>query len=230
MKRNSWISYLRNVALYLFLFGDGVHAENVFPENQVMQFSYTTNGAADGAINAYGNNSISVSGDVLRVQIGDSDGDRNINGVGIYDIKLNGKNLETAKRMAELLCSSEEAESGVIIPILYSVRCGGEIRRGYLSNLSRDVRIKLSDIVEELTNVGVQDGHKLVKLDVSIVSIDRNADNFLVSLKFDNSGDYPVQFMTPDRWEGGMGKYMDILDTMTLVRQRLACREESDAG
>ncbi|VWC51853.1 hypothetical protein [Burkholderia lata] len=211
MRSNSWISYLRNVALYLFLIGDGVRAENVSPENQVMQFSYTTNGAADGAINAYGNNSVSVSGDVMRVQIGDSDGDRNINGVGIYEMKLNGKNMETAKQIVELLCSSKEAEGGMIIPIIYGVRCGGAIRHGYLSNLGRDARIKVSDLVEILTNAGVQAGHKLVKLDVSIVSIDRAVNGFLVSLKFDNSGDYPIHFKTPDRWEGKMGKYMDIL-------------------
>ncbi|MET3217207.1 UNVERIFIED_ORG: hypothetical protein ABIC48_004991 [Burkholderia territorii] len=176
-----------------------------------MQFSYTTNGAADGAGNAYGNNSVSVSGDMLQVQIGDSDGKRNINGVGIYEMKLNGENLEVAKQMAELLCSGKAAEGGVMVPILYSARCGDEIHHGYLSNFDRDVRLKVSSIAALLTDVGVLAGRKIVKLDVSLVSIDRAVDGFLVSLKFDNSGSYPIQFETPDRWEGKMGKYMDIL-------------------
>ncbi|WP_249185087.1 hypothetical protein [Burkholderia cenocepacia] len=176
-----------------------------------MQFSYTTNGAADGAINAYGNNSVSVSGDMLQVQIGDSDGKRDINGVGIYEMRLNGDNLEVAKQMAELLCSAKAMESGVMVPIIYRARCGGDIRHGYLSNFDRDVRLKVSDIATLLTDVGVRAGRKIVKLDVSLVSIDRADDGFLVSLKFDNSGSYPIQFETPDRWKGKMGKYMDIL-------------------
>ncbi|NDV76869.1 hypothetical protein GFJ35_33210 [Burkholderia cenocepacia] len=211
MRCSSWIFYLCNMALCLFLIGESVQAQSMSPVNQTMQFNYTTNGGADGAINAYGNNSVSVSGDVLRVQIGDSDGDRNINGVGIYEMRLNGKNLEAAKKMAELLCSSKEAGSGTIIPILYIARCGGAVHHGYLSDLGRDIRIKISDLAEELTNMGVQSGRRIVKLDVSLVSIDRAADGFLVSLKFDNSGSYPIQFETPDRWEGKMGKYMDIL-------------------
>ncbi|MBB3257602.1 hypothetical protein F4827_002467 [Paraburkholderia bannensis] len=176
-----------------------------------MQFAYTTNGVADGSMNTYGNNEISVSGDVLTVVIGDSDGNRNIHGVGIFELKLLNKNLESAKQLASLLCSPKDPDSNVIVPILYGAKCNGEMKNGYISDLSRDVQSKISTLVDSLTNVGVQDGKKVVKLDLSLVSIDREKEGFLVSFRFSNSGDHPITFKTPDRWEIRMGRYMDIL-------------------
>jgi hypothetical protein len=206
MTRSSLIKAWGRVALFLFLIGSNVHAETVNPENQVMHFSYTTNGAADGSINKYGNNEVSVSGDTLRVQIGDSDGNRNISGVGIYELKLQGQNLESARQLAELLCSPKDPKSDVTIPDLYGAKCGGEIRSSYVRDFSRDVVVKISNLVETLTNAGVLDGRKIVKLDVSLVSIERAKDGFLVSVRFSNGGDYPIRFKTPDKWDARTGK------------------------
>lgn len=50
MTRSSCMAELRNAVLCLLLLGNNAHAETVKPENQTMQFSYTTNGAADGSI------------------------------------------------------------------------------------------------------------------------------------------------------------------------------------
>ncbi|WP_175770905.1 hypothetical protein [Burkholderia ambifaria] len=211
MTRSSLIPYLRNGVVCLLLLGSAAHAETASLENQKMQFSYTTNGGADGSVNTYGNNSISVSEDVLQVQIGNSSRNRNIDGIGIYELKLGGESLDAAKQMVELLCPPRYSESDVIIPIIYNVQCDGEIRNGYVSDFGQDVRSKISNFAEKLTNAGVLDGRKLVKLDLSLVSIDRAVDGFLVSLRFENSGDYPIQFKTPDGWETKMGKYMDIL-------------------
>jgi hypothetical protein len=206
MTRSPWIKFLGRAALLCFALGNNVHAAAVNPENQTMQFSYTTNGAADGSINKYGNNEVSVSGDVLQVQIGDSDGNRNISGVGIYQLKLNGENLEAAKQMAELLCSPKDPKSDVTLPDLYGVKCGEEMRSSYVTDFSRPVAIKIGELVEKLTNAGVLDGRKLVKLDLSLVSIDRAKDGFLVSVRFTNGGDYPIKFKTPDKWDTRMGK------------------------
>ncbi|WP_236078549.1 hypothetical protein [Paraburkholderia domus] len=179
-----------------------------------MQFSYTTNGGADGSINKYGNNEVSVSGDVLRVQIGDSDGNRNISGVGIYELKLNGENLESARQMAELLCSPKDPKSDVTLPDLYIAKCGEEMRSSYMTDFSRPVAIKIGDLVDKLTNSGILDGRKIVKLDVSLVSIDREKDGFLVSVRFTNGGDYQIRFKTPDKWDARMGKdSLGISDT-----------------
>ncbi len=211
MTRSSWIPHLSKAVLCLFLLGSVARAETVNLEKQTMQFSYTTNGAADGGINTYGNNSVSVSGGVLQVQIGDSDGSRNINGVGIYEMKLNNRNMESARQMAELLCSPKDPKSDVTIPDLYIARCGGQMRSSFVRDFSRPVATKIFNLMNMLKNSGIRDGRKLVKLDLSLVSIDRAADGFLVSLRFENSGDYPIHFKTPDRWETKMGKYMDIL-------------------
>jgi hypothetical protein len=206
MTRSSWIKFLGPAALLCFALGSNVHAEALNPENQTMKFSYTTNGAAGGSINTYGNNEVSVSGDVLRIQIGDSDGNMNISGVGIYELKLNGENLEAARRMAELLCSPKDPKSDVTLPDLYIVKCGGEMRSSYVTDFSRPIAIKIGDLVDKLTNAGVLDGRKVVKLDVSLVSIDREKDGFLVSVRFTNGGDYPIRFKTPDKWDARMGK------------------------
>nr|WP_223965396.1 hypothetical protein [Burkholderia diffusa] len=176
-----------------------------------MQFAYTTNGGADGSINSYGNNEVSVSGDVLSVLIGDSDGNRNVSGVGIYEMKLSGENLEFARQMAELLCSPKDPKSDVTLPDLYGVKCGEEMRGGYMTDFGRPVAIKISDLVEKLTNAGVLGGRKIVKLDISLDSIERINDGFNVTLRFTNSGDHPIKFKTPDKWETRMGRGMDIL-------------------
>ncbi|APA88506.1 hypothetical protein BJG93_24465 [Paraburkholderia sprentiae WSM5005] len=210
MNHNSWIRHLGHAALALYMLGSNAHAEAVNAENQSMQFSYTTNGAADGSINTYGNNSISVSGDTLRVQIGNSSLDRNINGVGIFELKLLNQNLEDAKKLAELLCSPKDPKSDVTIPDLYIAKCGGEMRSSYVRDFNRDVVSKIADLVDSLTNAGVQ-GTKVVKLDVSLVSIERARDGFLVSVSFSNSGDYLIKFKTPDKWDTRMGKRMAIL-------------------
>lgn len=176
-----------------------------------MQFSYTTNGAADGSITKYGNNEISVSGDVLTVEIGDSDGDRNISGVGIYELKLLNRDLESAKKLAELLCSPKDPASDVPSTDLYGAMCNGEMRSSYIRDFSRPVAVKISDLVDLLTNAGVQNGRKVVKLDLALDSIDREKDGFLVSFRFSNGGDYPIKFRTPDKWDARMGRDMAIL-------------------
>ncbi|WP_025596638.1 hypothetical protein [Burkholderia sp. WSM2230] len=216
MTRSPWVKFLGRAALLCFTFGVNVHAVTVNPENRTMQFSYTTNGAADGSINTYGNNEVSVSGDVLRVQIGDSDGSRNISGVGIFELKLDGENLEAARQMAELLCSPKDPSSDVTLPDLYGAKCGGEMRSSYIRDFSRPVVAKIFDLMNKLKHAGVQDGRKLVKLDVSLTSIHRAEDGFIVSVKFTNDGEYPIKFRTPDKWDTTMGKdSLGVSDTQS---------------
>lgn len=216
MTRNSWIKFLGYATLLYCAHGSNVQAEAVNPENQAMEFSYTTNGAAGGSINKYGNNEVSVSGDVLQVQIGDSSGSMGISGVGIYEMKLNGENLESARQIAELLCSPKDPESDVTLPDLYIARCGGEVKSSYATDFSRPVFVQIFNLMSKLKKAAVQDGRKLVKLDVSLVSIDRAQDGFLVSVKFTNGGDYPISFETPDRWDSRMGKdSLGVSDTKT---------------
>ncbi|CAE6854035.1 hypothetical protein R70199_00484 [Paraburkholderia domus] len=211
MTRSPWIKLLGRAALLCFAFGSNVHAEAVNPENQTMQFSYTTNGGADGSINKYGNNEVSVSGDVLRVQIGDSDGNRNISGVGIYELKLQGENLESARKFAQLLCSQKDPKSDWPTYDLYVAKCNDGMRSSFARDFSRTIGRQILLLMDSLTNAAVQDGRKLVKLDVSLVSIERAKNGFLVSVRFINSGDHPIKFKTPDKWDARVGKYMDIL-------------------
>ncbi|HTH61252.1 MAG TPA: hypothetical protein VL689_13965 [Paraburkholderia sp.] len=188
MNRNSWISHVLRAIFAFFALENEVYAEIVNPENRIMQFSYTTNGAADGSINKYGNNSVSVFKDILRVQIGDSDRDRNISGVGIYELRLIGENMDCARQMAELLCSPKDPGSDLALPDLYIARCGEELRSGYIRNFSRPVATKIFNLMNSLKDAGVQDGHKIVKLDISLASIERVIDGFVVSVTFINGG------------------------------------------
>jgi hypothetical protein len=206
MSRDQRFKYWGHAALLSFALGNNADAQTVNPENQVMQFSYTTNGAADGSINTYGNNEISVSEDKLRVQIGDSDGDRNVAGIGIYEMKLINQDLEDARKLGELLCSPKDLKSDVTIPDLYIAKCGGESRSSYVRDFSRDVATKIFNLMNKLKDAGVQGGRKIVKLDVSLLSIDRAKDGFLVSVRFINGGDYPIKFKTPDKWDNRIGK------------------------
>ncbi|MBW0445579.1 hypothetical protein [Paraburkholderia phenoliruptrix] len=242
MTNNRWIRFFGLAALLLSMLDKDGLAEVVNRENETMQFSYTTNGAAEGSMNTYGNNEVSVSGDVLQVEIGDSVNNRVINGVGIYELHLSGENLEAAKRMASLLCSPKDPASDVTIPDLYTVKCRGEMRSSYIRDFSRPVAIEIFNLMNSLKNTGVRDGRKLVKLDVSPASVERISNGFIVSLRFANSGDYPIRFKTPDRWETTKGKDMDILAvndsaggtssniSFVLAGQPLANAEEFPGG
>jgi hypothetical protein len=211
MIRNFWRIALGILAISPLVLVGCANGGSVNMEKHAMQFSYTTNGAADGSVNTYGNNEISVLGEMLRVQIGDSINNRNASGIGIYELKLSNQNLEEARKLAELLCSPKDPKSDVPIPDLYVAKCGGEIRSSYVKDFSRPVAIKIADLVDSLRNAGVQDGRKLVKLDISLFSIERATDGFLVSVRFINSGDYPIRFKTPDKWDTKVGRRMDML-------------------
>ncbi|MBP0607889.1 hypothetical protein J8I35_16275 [Burkholderia sp. CpTa8-5] len=180
-------------------------------ENDAMQFSYITNGGADGSINSYGNNEVAVSGDVLTVQIGDSVGSKDGIGIGVYKLNLQGKNLESARKLADLLCSPKDPESDVPISDLYVAKCGGAIKSSYVRDFSRPIAIRIADLVDLLRDAGVQGGRKVVKLDASLTAIARTKDGFMVSVRFDNTGDYPIKFKTPDKWNVETGRNMDIL-------------------
>jgi hypothetical protein len=211
MNRNRRVKQIGGVVIYLSLFACNAHVESARQESRSMQFSYTTNGAAEGGMNIYGNNEVSVSGDVLTVEVGDSDGDRNVSGVGIYELKLLNQNLEAAKSLAELLCSPEDLKSDVTIPDLYIVKCDGKMKSSFVKDFNRDIVRRIRVLVNRLKVAGVQDGRKLVKLDLSLASIDRERDGFLVTFRFLNGGDYPIKFKTPDRWNAKKDRGMDIL-------------------
>lgn len=206
MIRNLWRIALSILAISPVVLVGCANSRAMDMENHAMQFSYTTNGGADGSINKYGNNEVSVSGDVLSVQIGDSVMNGNVSGVGIYKLKLQRKNLQSARNLAELLCSPKDPKSDVPISDLYVAKCSDGMRSSFVRDFSRPVAIKIADLVDSLRNAGIQDGRKIVKLDVSLISIERSKDGFLVSVKFDNTGDYPIRFKTPDKWDGRIGK------------------------
>ena len=185
-----------------------------------MQFSYTTNGASEGSINSYGDNSISVSDGVLTVEIGDSILKKNINGAGVFEMKLLNRDLGDAKKLADLLCSPEDSAGEVPTTDLYTAKCDGKIRSSYVKNFSRPLVNQIAQLVESLTNSGIRDGRKLVKLDVSLNSIDRVKGGFLVSVRFSNGGEYPIKFSTPDKWDGGPGR--DMLGVSTVRKPQFA--------
>ncbi|WP_250500186.1 hypothetical protein [Caballeronia sp. GAWG1-5s-s] len=206
MNHKRWTTHIAHLVIVLLLFLGHAYAATVKAENQFMQFSYTTNGAADGSINRFGNNEVSVSGDVLRVQIGDSLMDRNITGVGIYELKLQSEDLNAARKFAELLCSPKASSPGIPTTDLYIAKCNGALKSSFASDFSREMAIEISELVGRLTNAGFKNGRQLVKLDVSLLSIERANDAFLVSVRFTNGGDYPITFKTPDKWDSRIGK------------------------
>ncbi|WP_148094473.1 hypothetical protein, partial [Burkholderia contaminans] len=211
MISNFWRIALRILAISPVVLMECANGEAMNLKGQAMQFSYTTNGGADGSINSYGNNEVSVSGDVLSVQIGDSAGNKNVHGIGAYKLKLQGENLESARKLAALLCSPKDPKSDVPISDLYNAKCSDGMGGGPVREFSRPVAIKVADLVNSLRNAGIQDGRKAVKFDALLVSIDRAKAGFLVSVRFDNTGDYPIKFKTPDKWDAEIGRNMDIL-------------------
>ena len=185
-----------------------------------MQFSYTTNGASEGSINSYGDNSISVSDGMLTVEVGDSILKKDINGAGVFEMKLLNQDLEDAKKLAALLCSPEDSAGAVPTTDLYTAKCDGKVRSSYVKNFSRPVVIQISQLVESLRNASIRRGRRVVKLDVSLNSIDRVKGGFFVSIRFYNGGEYPIKFDTPDKWDGGPGR--DMLGVSSVRKPQFA--------
>jgi hypothetical protein len=180
----------------------------VIDEEGVVKFSIATTGGVDGSINNYGSNGISVSEDgVLLVGMGDTDHSNNINGVGLYEMRLSGESAEVARKLAHLLCSEKDPNSDVPVNDRYIVKCDngdGGLRYGGLRDFGRDTAIQIAHLVDSLKAVGMQSGRPIVKLDVSLLGIKRERAGFVVSVRFLNGGDYPIAFKTPDKWDEGV--------------------------
>jgi hypothetical protein len=219
MNRNSLCRNFRCAVLALLVIG-GAYDKNANAGIQSMQFSYTTNGASEGSINSYGDNSISVSDGVLTAEVGDSILKKNINGAGVFEMKLLNQDLVDARKLAELLCSPEDSAGSVPTTDLYTAKCDDKVRSGHVKNFSRSVVVQISQLVESLRNSAIREGRRVVKLDVLLNSIDRVEGGFLVSVRFYNSGEYAIKFGTPDKWDGGTGR--DMLGVSSVRKPQFA--------
>ncbi|CAB3763600.1 hypothetical protein LMG29739_04138 [Paraburkholderia solisilvae] len=157
----------------------------------------------------YGGNGIGVwlSG---RIYVGLSDtADSDFSGVGLIDARLSPEDLKQANDIHRQLCkavvekpASDLGDAGS--QFSYSVTCmrNGKLEshRGRLNELPRNLAFLLDDYRRKSLKDYANRGPAIVKLDVAALDVQREADKLAVSVKFINSGRYPIMMGSPDSW------------------------------
>lgn len=180
----------------------------------------------------YGTNSMGVSEDgVFHADLGDSSRMDYVNGVGTFELNLNQQDRRRAQAINAMLCrpdaqSRAGAQPLMDRPAMFSATC---IENGKLVEKLGHVDLVPKHILEQaigdawrLFRSACIDGKRLVKLDIYVVDVKREKDNFLVTVRFSNRGAEKIRFKRPDKWSGQQN-----FETLTVGAPR---NSESEHG
>jgi len=163
----------------------------------------------------YGTNGIGVwtSG---RVRVGLSDTiQTEFNGAGIIENQLTSEDVKQARDIHRQLCEIADSKPATDMkridpPTVYSASCvqNGKktVYQGRIDELPRELCFLMDSFYLRTRDSYARDGRAIAKLDVSVESIVRQRDGFQISVKFINSGDYPMITLPPDHWSGVWGE------------------------
>lgn len=134
-------------------------------------------------------------------------------GVGTFVKQADDSELAKAREIVQLLCRPD-SQTGryphldpvTDVPHIFSVAClehGKLVRReGSFHLCPEDIFRRTGLLRSELTKSAYEQGRRVVKLDLVIVDVIPQPVNFLVIVRFVNSGERTIRFKTPDRWQG----------------------------
>jgi hypothetical protein len=139
-------------------------------------------------------------------------------GVGVVEARLSPDDLVQAKVIQSNLCQAARQKPSTELepmrpPFVYSVACMEHDQltsyQGNVHDLPRELAVQLDGYQRKALRSYFDQGRALVKLDVVLASVQRKADKFLVSVKFVNSGRYPIVMSRPDTWQRLLGDRLD---------------------
>jgi hypothetical protein len=140
---------------------------------------------------------------------GDTINDETQMGVGVFALSLQHSDVQQLKDVAQALCDKDIQTGGPETydpPSIFTVVCleGGKTvqRSGSLRLIPERFRHQVFDAPLRLSQQAWTDGKKIIKLDFSTLSVVKNGDHYVVSVRFLNSGARWIKFKTPDQWEG----------------------------
>ncbi|MDQ7977606.1 hypothetical protein QYH69_10185 [Paraburkholderia sp. SARCC-3016] len=140
-----------------------------------------------------------------------------LTGVGVVEAELSHDDLAQAKVIHRKLC--EAARRGPTTelepmrpPLVYSITCmeNGQLKpyHGQWHELPREVAFQLTDYQSRILKNYAGQGRAILKLNVAVASVQRQRGKLFVSVRFVNSGRYPILMSRPDTWR----QHRDRLD------------------
>lgn len=162
-----------------------------------------------------GSNSVWVwlSGSI-RIGRSDTVNDSGLSGVGIFDAALSPDDQQLVRRIHRQLCEAVTAGPKsemppISPPTIYVVDCARDGKlahhEGRTFELTRTLNSELVDFFMRTRDSYLPRSRAVVRLDVEVANVERVSGKFMVSIRFVNGGQYPIQMETPDKWANEMG-------------------------
>jgi hypothetical protein len=132
-----------------------------------------------------------------------------LSGTGVVEARLSPDDLAQAKSIHSKLCEAARDKPSKDLepmrpPMVYWVTCVENNRpkpyQGQLHELPRDLAFQFGEYQHKILKHYADQGHFIVKLDVVVADLHREHGKLLVSVRFVNGGQYPIQMSTPDKW------------------------------
>jgi hypothetical protein len=158
----------------------------------------------------HGSRQFSFDGaDTFYFAKGDTINDETRTGVGVFVLSLQNRDVEQLKVAAQTLCREDIQTGGPETydpPATFSVACleDGKVvnRQGSIRKIPEKFDRDIFDAPFRLSEEAWKHGGKIIKLDFATESIEHKNGNYIVSVRFINSGNRWVKFRTPDQWPG----------------------------
>lgn len=162
-----------------------------------------------------GSNSVWVwlSGSI-RIGRSDTVNNSGLSGVGIFDAALSPDDLKLVRQIHRQLCEAVTAGPKnemppIVPPTIYVVECarGGKLVKyeGRTFELTSTLNSELVDFFMRTRDSYLPRSRAVVRLDVEVANVERVREKFMVSIRFVNGGECPIQMETPDKWPNEMG-------------------------
>jgi hypothetical protein len=171
-------------------------------------FGYSSMGVMPNGANGLG---VWLKGSV-RVRLSNTlneDMTGQLNGVGVVESQLSSDDLTQAKDIHRRLCEAVRRQPSTELepmrpPLVYSVTCmeSGQLKpyQGQWHELPRELAYQLSDYQYRIMKNYAGRGRAILKLDVVVADVQREQNKLAISVRFVNSGRYPLIMSTPDHW------------------------------
>jgi hypothetical protein len=158
----------------------------------------------------YGSRQMSFDGDSkFYFAKGDTINDETQMGVGVFALNLQNSDVQQLKDVVQALCDKDIQTGGPEThdpAATFTVVClkdGKAVQRsGSLRLIPESFRHRVFDVPLRLSRQAWTDGGKLIKLDFTTLSVVKNGDHYVISVRFLNSGTRWIKFKTPDQWPG----------------------------
>jgi hypothetical protein len=158
----------------------------------------------------YGSRQYSFDGvDKFYFTKGDTINDDNQTGVGVFVLTVQRRDIEGLKGAVQALCDKDIQTGGPETydpPATFSVACfeGGKVvnRQGSIRKIPEKFDREIFDVPFRLAEEAWKHGAKLIKLDFTTESVEQKNGNYIVAVRFINSGNRWIKFKTPDLWPG----------------------------